>query len=102
MMRGYAEVRDCRRKYLLKYFGEEFEAPCNCCDNCKSRIESEVEKADSHPFPLNSRVIHKTWGEGSVIRLEADNVVVLFEQVGYKTLGVAVARLYGVLRRVRE
>jgi len=30
----YAETRDCRRAALLKYFGEEFPAPCNGCDNC--------------------------------------------------------------------
>ncbi|PYL95000.1 MAG: DNA helicase RecQ, partial [Verrucomicrobia bacterium] len=30
----YAETRDCRRATLLKYFGEEFPAPCNGCDNC--------------------------------------------------------------------
>jgi len=30
----YAETRECRRTTLLKYFGEEFPAPCNGCDNC--------------------------------------------------------------------
>src|SRR5437879_2411339 len=30
----YAETRDCRRATLLKYFGEQFPAPCNGCDNC--------------------------------------------------------------------
>jgi len=30
----YAETRDCRRTTLLRYFGEEFPAPCNGCDNC--------------------------------------------------------------------
>src|SRR5437868_63945 len=30
----YAETRDCRRATLLKYFGEDFPAPCNGCDNC--------------------------------------------------------------------
>lgn len=34
---GYCETGDCRRKYLLHYFGEEYDdAKCNnMCDNCK-------------------------------------------------------------------
>ena len=34
---GYCETGDCRRKYLLHYFGEEYDASrCNnMCDNCK-------------------------------------------------------------------
>lgn len=102
MMRGYAEVQDCRRKYLLNYFGEPFDAPCDYCDRCKAGVTVEDEHGDNHPFPLNSRVKHKSWGEGTVIRHEGDKVVVLFETVGYKTLGVTIARLYCHLERVRE
>ena len=38
---GFAETSLCRRKYLLYYFGEEFdEAGCNkMCDNCKNPRE---------------------------------------------------------------
>ncbi len=34
---AYIESAECRRKFLLHYFGEEFNATdCNCmCDNCK-------------------------------------------------------------------
>lgn len=35
---AYIESAECRRKFLLHYFGEEFSAKdCNCmCDNCKT------------------------------------------------------------------
>jgi ATP-dependent DNA helicase RecQ len=41
LMVHYAEGAECRRKYLLKYFGEEFgEESCNGCDNCLSPKET--------------------------------------------------------------
>jgi ATP-dependent DNA helicase RecQ len=91
MMRGYAEVKDCRREYLLNYFGEEFDEPCGYCDNCDRGIVLEEDEADM-PFPLNSKVMHKTWGEGLVVRYEGDKMVVLFDTVGYKTLSVNIVQ----------
>ena len=98
MMRGYAELRDCRREYLLNYFGEEFAAPCGRCDNCEAGV---VEPDAEQPFALGTRVAHATWGEGQVQRYERDKIVVLFDEAGYKTLAVDLVRERGLLDAVR-
>ncbi len=88
MMRGYAETQDCRRQYLLGYFGEFLDEPCGNCDNCSAGTAEEQPDADDSPFPLQSRVRHASWGAGLVMRYEGDRIVVLFEEVGYKTLSL--------------
>jgi ATP-dependent DNA helicase RecQ len=90
MMRAYAESNDCRRAFLLSYFGEPFEPPCGRCDNCEA---GRVHKPPADvPFPVGARVVHGQWGEGVVQRYDDDALVVLFDEVGYKTLALAVVR----------
>lgn len=87
MMRGYAEMQECRRAYLLNYFGEESARRCGACDNCDAGLVP-AGHVENEPFPLNSRVAHAAWGEGLVQRYEGDKMVVLFDTIGYKTLDV--------------
>lgn len=94
MVRGYAEVRDFRREYLLNYFGEEFDDPCGYCDNCEA---GTIVEEENEPFPVNTRVGHEKWGEGLVRRYEGDKMVILFDEVGYKTLGVELVEERGLL-----
>jgi len=113
MMRGYAETQDCRRQFLLGYFGEALPRPCGHCDTCESgaayaelaeareraaatrrgaagrRGRRRSGAAPADPFPLNASVKHREWGPGVVMRVEPDRITVLFESVGYKTLALA-------------
>jgi ATP-dependent DNA helicase RecQ len=99
MMRGYAETRACRRAYLLGYFGEEHEPPCDACDNCRNgAVPSEV--SSTQPYPVTSQVEHATWGVGTIMRYEGDIMTVLFDTVGYKTLATEVVVEQDLLRSV--
>ena len=90
LIKDYAETKDCRRRYLLNYFGETSHEPCGHCDNCEAGTVSEHEAVDAKlPFPLKSRVKHAKWGEGTVMRYDDDKVVVLFEEAGMKEMVTA-------------
>ncbi len=96
MMRSYAEHDGCRRQLLLSYFGEEAPAYCGNCDvddrrgpSAELAPDADLEVAD---FVPGTGVRHATWGAGEVQRVEGDQLVVLFDQVGYKTLALDVVR----------
>jgi ATP-dependent DNA helicase RecQ len=90
MMRSYAETRECRRRFLLGYFGEDLAEPCGNCDTCTNGSAYEVgEDADDEPddqYGVDSAVTHVEWGDGIVMRAEEDRITVFFETEGYKVL----------------
>ncbi len=97
MMQGYAETQGCRRQYLLAYFGEQLDEPCGNCDTCEDGTAEEQPDAAESPFALQSRVNHAAWGSGVVMRYEGDRIVVLFDEVGYKTLLLEAVAARGLL-----
>lgn len=112
MMLQYAERSACRGRALLAYFGEQSRGNCGHCDNCaagagdragrphppRQVARSAPAGAERHrPFPVSSVVRHPEWGAGTVMGYERDRVVVLFDDVGYKTLSVPVVRRQGLL-----
>jgi len=127
MMRQLAEAHTCRVRPLLGYFGEQLDHDCGHCDNCArgttavpaARRPGTVRPRGTGgprpataaagagtvaapgpadlPYPLHSQVRHRHWGLGTVLGYEQDRMTVLFDEVGYKTLSVAVVRDNGVL-----
>jgi ATP-dependent DNA helicase RecQ len=104
MMLEYAETTGCRRRFLLGYFGEPYDAPCGACDLCASPSSGDTvvdgvgdtgEEPRETPSPAaasyaaGTRVQHTEWGEGTVMSEEGDRVTVLFESMGYRTLSLA-------------
>ena len=97
MMRSYAETLDCSRGFVLNYVGEEFDAPCDNCDNCEAGTVTDGRDIEA-PFELNARVRHPTLGDGMVVRYENDKIVVLFDEAGYKTLSLELVEYDNLLR----
>ena len=100
MMRFYAETRSCRRQFILGYFGEPYDPPCGNCDNCDAgRSPSGEASHEAGPFRAGDRVRHQEWGDGEVMRVQdGEQVTVLFAQVGYRTLSVALVEENDLLR----
>jgi ATP-dependent DNA helicase RecQ len=97
MMLQYAESGSCRRKFILNYFGEDYERErCGACDNCIRALlagAQAVAANGTNGFRIGDLVRHAKFGQGTVERSEKDLVTVLFPSVGYKTLlASAVAR----------
>lgn len=86
MMRRYAETGTCRREFILHYFGEAFEGPCDACDTCEQGGQEPAPAPETQPFTIGSRVRHRSLGEGRVTHYEGDTVVILFDEGGYRTL----------------
>jgi ATP-dependent DNA helicase RecQ len=114
MVGDYAETTACRRRYLLNYLGDEYDAElCLRCDNCLRRAEQRgtedwdlagqaerVEARQSGPFQPGEQVEHPEWGEGTVQRIEGDVLVVRFETVGYRSMHAPTVVERALLERV--
>jgi ATP-dependent DNA helicase RecQ len=99
MMRGYAETEDCRRHFLLGYFGEELPGLCGSCDNCHDGSAQALSDVDTG-FAVQARVRHAQWGPGIVMREEDDRITVLFEEVGYRTLSLKAIKARNLLENL--
>jgi ATP-dependent DNA helicase RecQ len=101
LMKDYAQTHDCRRRYILNYFGERFTDPCGYCDNCETGVvqEQQVENA-SVAFAIKSRVLHKKYGQGIVMGYEGNKIVVQFDTAGSRSLVTDYVLEHKLLRSV--
>ena len=106
MMRGYAETSECRRQFLLGYFGEDLPRPCGNCDTCASGSAWHTgrglagamrSETGDDPFPPQAVVRHTEWGQGIVMRSEDDRITVFFEEEGYRVLSREAIALHHLL-----
>ncbi|MGZ3145354.1 RecQ family ATP-dependent DNA helicase [Lentzea chajnantorensis] len=98
VMREYAGTRGCRRRFLLGYFGQELDGPCGHCDRCDEGLPEEADAAGvAAEHRPDSEVRHELWGRGTVVQQDGDRLMVLFDEVGYKTLSLAAVEEAGVL-----
>jgi ATP-dependent DNA helicase RecQ len=99
MMRRYAEMTDCRRRFLLRYFGEGANDPCGRCDNCDAG-RSTPAGVGHGSFGAGMRVEHQEWGRGVVLADEGDRLTVFFDEVGYRELLTSAVTDHHILTHV--
>jgi len=100
MMRAYSETMQCRRQFLLGYFGEDLPKICGDCDTCYAGTAAAYEPyaTSNDPYPVESRVRHDNFGEGTVMDLTGDTLTVMFTDVGYRTLHLPTVQEQDLLR----
>jgi ATP-dependent DNA helicase RecQ len=98
MVRRYAESPECRRQFIRGYFGERDVELCQDCDNC--RAGTATPPPMTGPYALQDQVVHDAFGAGVVMDIGEDNITVLFEEVGYRTLRLQTVLDKGLLEEV--
>jgi ATP-dependent DNA helicase RecQ len=99
MMRAYAETDRCRSAFMLGYFGAEARDRCGICDNCVDGVAPDESRDSNAPYAVQDAVRHEEFGVGTVTDVEDDRLTVLFEDVGYRTLGLDAVEERGLLER---
>jgi ATP-dependent DNA helicase RecQ len=110
MVRAYAETQECRRFFLMTYFGatpedlsrELPDGVCGVCDTCDAGTASVAAEnrsdEESRAFVVEQPVVHEAFGNGVVMSVDDDRVTVLFEDAGYRELDARLVEAENLLR----
>ncbi|OKH66113.1 ATP-dependent DNA helicase RecQ [Mycobacterium sp. SWH-M5] len=96
MMRSYAETPDCRRQFLLAYFGDHLPKPCGNCDRC---LDGSTPRSSGSPaIAPGTPVEHREWGPGVILDGDEERLTALFDFYGYRVLSVEAIQENSVLK----
>ena len=105
IMEKYCYTTECLRNYILKYFGENPEKPCEDCGNCLKEFET-LDMTDAAKKIINCVYEAKgRYGKGIIIDTVVGAKTARLEETGaveYKSYGVLAATNKNLLRRLVE
>lgn len=105
IMEKYCYTTECLRNYILKYFGENPEKPCEDCGNCLREFET-LDMTDAAKKIINCVYEAKgRYGKGIIIDTVVGAKTARLEEIGaveYKSYGVLAATNRNLLRRLVE
>lgn len=105
IMERYCYTTECLRNYILKYFGESPEKPCQDCGNCLREFETldmteEAKKLINCVYEAKGR-----YGKNIIIDIVSGAKTARLEEIGaksYKSYGVLASSNKNLLKRLIE
>lgn len=105
VMERYCYTTECLRNYILKYFGENPEKPCQDCGNCLREFET-LDMTEAAKKVINCVYEAKgRYGRQIIIDTVAGAKTARLEEIGavrYKSYGVLAGKNKNLLRRLIE
>ena len=105
VMERYCYTTECLRNYILKYFGENPEKPCQDCGNCLRKFET-LDMTEAAKKVINCVYEAKgRYGKQIIIDTVAGAKTARLEEIGavhYKSYGVLAGTNKNLLRRLIE
>ena len=105
IMEGYCYTTECLRNYILKYFGEDPQKPCDDCGNCLRQFET-LDMTDEAKKIINCIDESRgRYGKNIIMDTVLGAKTARLEEIGaseYKSYGVLESSNKNLLRRLIE